>query len=489
MSELKRVGDIAAQIRGVTYSKSEAENAPREGYIHILRAMNITDHGLTYDNPVFVPSTKVKDHQMLKRGDIVVAASSGSLEVVGKAGVVDKDVVASFGAFCKVVRPGSKVYPAYLGHFFQTTGYRSTISKLAQGANINNLKNEHIDDLEIPLPPLDEQKRIAAVLDKADALRRQRQESLQLTEKLLQSVFIDMFGDPVRNTKNLPIDDLSNLAKLERGKFTPRPRNDPSYFGGSYPFIQTGDITRSKGRITTWTQTLNNKGARVSKEFGTGTVVIAIVGATLGETAIVETPVYCPDSIIGITPFPERSTSEFIEFLLRLWKPRLKDLAPDAARANLNLERLRPLAALAPDIEEQRKFSRVAKRLRELTLSKFEGEQQLDLLFSSIQQRAFRGELDLSRLHLDEDSQTPASTPTPEPETTQGRYRRPGRFITPPDIEAQMRALEEQLDFGAGDSINRGQEAFLDKFENRGQEAFLDIFGCNQPPSGESGKR
>ena len=152
-------------------------------------------------------------------------------------------------------------------------------------ARRRSITREDFLEIEIPFPPLDEQKRIAAVLNQADALRRQRQESLQLTEKLIESVFIDMFGDPVRNSKKLSTDDLSNLAKLERGKFTPRPRNDPSYFGGPYPFIQTGDITRSKGRITSWTQTLNAKGAAVSKEFGAGTVVKAVVERALKARA------------------------------------------------------------------------------------------------------------------------------------------------------------------------------------------------------------
>src|SRR5688572_17496255 len=78
--------------------------------------------------------------------------------------------------------------------------------------------------IEIPLPTFDEQKRIVGILEKADAIRKQRQESIQLMDILLQSVFIDMFGDPVRNSRNLPTEDLSQLAKLERGKFTPRPR-------------------------------------------------------------------------------------------------------------------------------------------------------------------------------------------------------------------------------------------------------------------------
>ena len=82
------------------------------------------------------------------------------------------------------------------------------LGKYSEGAGVPTLNRNLLHPLEVGIPLLDEQKRIAAVLDKADALRRQRQESLQLTEQLLESVFIEMFGDPVRNSKNLPTDDL-----------------------------------------------------------------------------------------------------------------------------------------------------------------------------------------------------------------------------------------------------------------------------------------
>ena len=89
--------------------------------------------------------------------------------------------------------------PTTCGHYFKTSSYRRFVSQLASGANINNLKKEHLDNLLIPLPPLDQQKRIAAILDAADALRAKRREALAELDTLLQSTFLDMFGDPVTN--------------------------------------------------------------------------------------------------------------------------------------------------------------------------------------------------------------------------------------------------------------------------------------------------
>lgn len=192
---LVRVGDLAQQIRGVTYSKSEAAGAHAPGFLPVLRAGNITNHGLTYTDLVFVPESRVNPRQKIRRHDVLIAASSGSLDVVGKAGKAQADFNGGFGAFCKVLRPNERVDPNYFAHFFKTANYRRTISSLAAGANINNLRSQHLDDLEIPLPSIVEQRRIAAILDQADAMRVKRREALAHLDDLTQSIFLDMFGD------------------------------------------------------------------------------------------------------------------------------------------------------------------------------------------------------------------------------------------------------------------------------------------------------
>ncbi|MCY2976982.1 MAG: restriction endonuclease subunit S [Planctomycetota bacterium] len=437
------------------------KNRPPE-HVTFVKMASVSEDGFLDDFEVRSYEDAKKGFTYFEEGDVLLAKITPCFEN-GKAAVVEGvPHRIGFGSTeFHVLRAGPKIDTRYLFYFLWNDKLRENgRTQMSGAAGQKRVPSDFLANLELPLPPLDEQRRIAAVLDKANALRRQRQESLQLTEKLLRSVFLNMFGDPVGNPKNLPTDDLENLAKLERGKFTPRPRNDPSYYGGKFPFIQTGDITRSKGRIKSWTQTLNEKGIRVSREFQPGTVVIAIVGATLGETAIVETPVYCPDSIIGVTPYPTKATSEYIEFLLRLWKPRLKELAPDAARANLNLERLRPLPALIPKLELQKEFSRIAQDLRQLTIDKTENGRLLDNLFSSLQQRAFRGELDLSRLHLVDGVESRDETPRPQATFVQGRYTRPGSIIAPADIEQQLLAQEKKLEGDQAEPLPWSEDFF-----------------------------
>ena len=191
---MARLGDVIEQIRGVSYKPSDLKDTLNDNSVILLRANNIQDGKIVLDDVLYVSKSKVNASQYLRRGDILVCTSSGSKELVGKAASVDEDLPAVFGAFCKVVRPKIECCK-YVGHFFQSPYYRNYISAASAGANINNLRNEHIADLHIPLPPLDKQRKIAAVLDKVSSQIVKRKQQLDKLDELVKSRFIEMFGD------------------------------------------------------------------------------------------------------------------------------------------------------------------------------------------------------------------------------------------------------------------------------------------------------
>lgn len=158
--------EVADLIRGVTYSKADAVDTPSADVIPVLRATNIQNRKLIFDELVYVPRDLVNQRQMVRRGDIVIATSSGSIDVVGKAAQATDDTDAAFGAFCGLLRAKEGIDPRYLGLFLQTAEYRDLVSSLARGVNINNLKRSHFEQIEIPLAPFAEQKRIADKLDR-----------------------------------------------------------------------------------------------------------------------------------------------------------------------------------------------------------------------------------------------------------------------------------------------------------------------------------
>jgi type I restriction enzyme, S subunit len=158
--------DVADLIRGVTYSKAVASDVPTDEGVPILRATNIQNRKLLLDDLVYVPRDLIGDDQIVRCGDIVIATSSGSIDVVGKAAQATDDLNAAFGAFCGLLRAKDGIEPRYLGHYLQTPEYRGLVSSLARGVNINNLKRSHFEQIQIPVPPLAEQTRIADTLDR-----------------------------------------------------------------------------------------------------------------------------------------------------------------------------------------------------------------------------------------------------------------------------------------------------------------------------------
>ena len=159
-----QVNDLAGLIRGVSYSKEVASKSSQDGFLPILRANNINGE-INFDDLVYLPDYVISEEQILQQGDIVFAMSSGSRHLVGKSASVTRNLECAFGAFCAALRPFSEVSNEYLHQVFQARDFRSKISEISKGSNINNLKREHILDYEFPFPPLNEQRRIVAKIE------------------------------------------------------------------------------------------------------------------------------------------------------------------------------------------------------------------------------------------------------------------------------------------------------------------------------------
>lgn len=163
---LENLNVVATLVRGVTYKREDAISNAADGYIPLLRATNITGSSLTFSDLVFVPQRCVSSMQLLISGDVVIASSSGSKEIVGKAGqFIGHAFRGSFGAFCTGIRPSSMMCGLYLGYYFQTPNYRKVISDLSAGSNINNIKSSELSEHLIPIAPLAEQTRIVEKLE------------------------------------------------------------------------------------------------------------------------------------------------------------------------------------------------------------------------------------------------------------------------------------------------------------------------------------
>ena len=393
------VGDVSEQVRGVSYAKSAASDVLQPGYSPILRANNISENGLLLDALVFVPDAKISQKQRIAPNDVIVAASSGSLSVVGKTAQAREGFEGGFGAFCKVLRPRPAVDPHYFGHYFRTSRYRHVISRLAAGANINNLRNEHLDNLQIPLPPLDEQKRIAGILDAADALRAKRREALGQLDILLQSTFLDMFGDPVTNPMGWPPTSLSAISEeLRDGPFGSNLKTS-HYVESGVRVIRLQNIGIGEMR--------NDDLAFISEEhFASlprnhcqpGDVIIGTMGDPNLRACIV--PLTLAHALNKADCILMRVDMTKVDAIYVCWllnNPCMVSMARrlvrGQTRGRISLGRLKELQIHLPPIELQHRFAAIVESVEEQKTRQRAHLAELDTLFASLQSRAFRGDL------------------------------------------------------------------------------------------------
>lgn len=159
------------------------------------------------------------------------------------------------------------------------------------------------------------------------------------------------------NIHDWKVRTLGSIATIERGKFSVRPRNDPRYFGGTMPFVQTGDVANAGMFLRNFSQTLNDDGVSVSKVFPAGTILMTIA-ANIGETAIATFPVACPDSLVAINPKLEQADTIWLKYALEAQQTNLDSQAGQNAQKNINLQVLEPLELLVPPLNEQHRIGK-----------------------------------------------------------------------------------------------------------------------------------
>ena len=396
-----RVGDVALQIRGVTFAKSEALSEPATGRVPILTASNVTELGLVEDSVLHVPSAMVADRQLLRRNDLLVTASSGSLNVVGRAVLVRNDITASFGAFCKVLRPSASIDPSYFAHYFKTTEYRARVSRLSAGANINNLRNEDLDGLVIPLPPLPEQRRIASILDQADELRQNRRYAITAMNELSNSAFESAIAVAVDSS----VVPLADAYWFQEG---PGVRNW-QFKDVGIKLLNVGNILKTGQLDLSRTSKFISEDEAHGKYqhflIDEGDYVIASSGISFDADGLLRTrgayvrssdlPLCMNTSTIRFKARPGISTLSFLDGWLssKEFRTQISRLVTGSAQQNFGPSHLRQLAVRLPSIEIQNSLTSQLEELSRLRATNQSHLAKLDELFASLQHRAFRGEL------------------------------------------------------------------------------------------------
>ena len=257
------------------------------------------------------------------------------------------------------IRNRSNFCPKYLYYYLHSfdiaKGFYGMGAGVRQGLNWDGVKW-----LKILAPSVPEQERIAAFLDaecaEIDAVLEKTRASIEEYKKLKQAVITQAVTKGVRGDrpmKDSGIEWIGDIPKewnckkvkyvtsISRGIFNHRPRNDERYYGGEYPFIQTGDVAGAQKYIESYSQTLNELGKSVSKCFPKGTLTMTIA-ANVGDAAILGFDAFFPDSVVGFIPNADIN-DEYLYYIFKAMKPEFVRTAIKSTQLNLNVERIRDL--------------------------------------------------------------------------------------------------------------------------------------------------
>ena len=235
-----RLGKVAEYVRGVAYKTGEDLSAELgKGYVTLLRANNIQNGKLVLDDVQYVDRAKVKPRQLLKKGDILICASSGSKRLVGKAAFVPEDMDVTFGAFCCVMRPCG-INAEYLSYYFQSNAYRKAIEETSTGSNINNLKANDLTNLSIKGYGSNTGW-ICSLFHSACELLDSANRQLALLDDLVKSRFIEMLGDPCDPGSSSAKSRIDSFCELRIGPFGSALHKE-DYITGGHPLVNPSHI-------------------------------------------------------------------------------------------------------------------------------------------------------------------------------------------------------------------------------------------------------
>lgn len=389
------LGEIVKYIRGITFKPDNVEQPHTPGSVVCMRTKNVQTL-LDESDIIAVNSRFIKrDEQYLEEGDILVS-SANSWNLVGKTCYVPSlSYKATAGGFISIVRPKRNLVDARYLYYWLSSNKTQHYARLCgrQTTNISNLDRERFLQLRLPLPPLEEQRRIAGILDKADEVRRQRQEAIRLTEELLKSLFLDMFGDPVTNPKGCEVKPLGEISKFLGGG-TPS-RKIPEYFDGDICWASSKDMANdilldTQEHITE--EAINNSSTKLVQA---GVLLVVVKSKILmRRLPVVRTtrPTCFNQDIKAIIP-NDILLNRYLHHHLKLGQETLLRQARGVNTEGLTLEHLSKYPVMIPPNKQIKFFVDLDIKLAERIKTIQSCEREANNLFNSLLQKAFRGEL------------------------------------------------------------------------------------------------
>jgi type I restriction enzyme, S subunit len=355
-----------------------------------IRSQNVLMNRLNFDDVAYIDDEidRGMKRTQVRPGDVFINITGAS---IGRAASFDHNGIrANVNQHVCIIRPRpDQLDSRYLATYLCTPQFQETITRLQRGGTRQALTFDMIAAFDIPLPPLSEQKRIAAILDKADGIRRRREEGIRLTEDLLRSAFLDMFGDGATQSvwKENSLEDVVDIAS---GQVDPKeePYSSMQHVGGDNIASHTGEISG--------TATAEELGLISGKfEFSPQDVLYSKIRPALNKVACPDFEGICSADIYPIRPRNGEVSREFLACLLRS-DGFLTYATKHSSRTNIpkiNRTALLAFQVKLPPFSDQLRFDAIVSRIREMKRHRLSATSVAENSFGALVQRAFRGEL------------------------------------------------------------------------------------------------
>ena len=284
----------------------------------------------------------------------------------------------------KVLEPVAKLDKRFLYHYLKQLRLESA----GYSRHYKFLKETYV-----PVPPLTEQKRIAAILDKADAIRRKRQQAIQLADEFLRAVFLDMFGDPVTNPKGWEVKPLKQLAKVTTGN-TPS-RKEAKYYGDHIEWIKSDNINTPSHFLTKASEHLSVEGKQVARVVGKGSTLVTCIAGSfdcIGNAAYADREVAFNQQINALTPLAGVS-SWFLYSLILFSKKHIQSASTNSMKGMVSKGKMEEIPMICPPISLQERFQETFISFLSLNEKLNCSSAASSDVFNSLSQRAFSGHL------------------------------------------------------------------------------------------------
>ena len=292
-----------------------------------------------------------------------------------------------------IIRPNqNKVDNRWLMHTINSPVMRQRINEYVTGTTRQRISRGNFSKLKISVPPLEQQRRIASILDQADELRQKRQQAIEKLDQLLQATFIDMFGDPVSNPKGWEKEKMDTLMTIVRGG-SPRPIEN--FLGGTYPWIKIGDATKGDDLFITKTkEAITEEGLHKTRLLPEGSVIFANCGVSLGFARILKIQGCIHDGWLAFQDIHEDKIHKlFLLKALNSITQYFRDTAPDGTQPNLNTAIMKNFELIIPPMDLQLKFIAIVESIVNQKKILETSNIEFSNLFKSLQNQAVNGTL------------------------------------------------------------------------------------------------